>query len=113
MGQAADCRVLAIMGSGETSPTMVTLHKELVSRLGSGRCRAVLLETPYAFQENAADVSARALGYFAQSVGLTVTAVAAAVTAENDLGDDGGLAAIRMADWVFAGPGSPSYALAR
>ena len=30
-----DCRILAIMGSGETSPTMVTVHKALVGRLGS------------------------------------------------------------------------------
>ena len=50
-------RVLAIMGSGETSPTMVTIHKEIVARLGAGRHSAVLLDTPYAFQENAADIS--------------------------------------------------------
>src|SRR5712692_6480468 len=76
MGQAAGCHILAIMGSGETSPTMVTVHRALVSRLGMGSPRALLLETPYAFQENAADVSSRARGYFARSVGLAVTAVA-------------------------------------
>src|SRR5271163_849951 len=65
-------RMLAIIGSGETSPTMVTVHRDLVSRLGPGRPEAILLATPYAFQENAADVSARALRYFADSVGLRV-----------------------------------------
>ncbi len=69
------CRVLAIMGSGETSPTMVAVHKALAAMLGSAQPRAVLLDTPYAFQENAAEVSARARAYFARSVGLDVTVV--------------------------------------
>ena len=66
------CRILAIIGSGETSPTMVTVHKELVSRLGLNSPKAIVLATPYAFQENADDVSARAQRYFADSVGLRV-----------------------------------------
>jgi Peptidase family S51 len=100
---AGKCRILAIMGSGETSPTMVTVHKALVAQLGPGTPDAALLDTPYAFQENAADVSARARSYFAASVGLTVTTLA----------DGGDAMRVRTADWVFAGPGSPSYALAR
>jgi hypothetical protein len=105
MGQSAGCRTLAVMGSGETSPTMVTVHRTLVSRLLVRQPRAVVLETPYAFQENAADVSARACSYFARSVGLDVS-VAGGVE-----DDDVELAALRSADWVFSGPGSPSYAL--
>ena len=116
-------RVLAIMGSGETSPTMVTVHRELVSRLGLASPQAVVLATPYAFQENAADVSARTRRYFADSVGLQVR-VAAGTSPNADPGmapplippdeeDEARQAAgIRAADWVFAGPGSPSYALA-
>jgi hypothetical protein len=125
-------RVLAIIGSGETSPTMVTVHRELVSRLGLSSPRAIMLATPYAFQENAADVSARAQRYFADSVGLRVRvaagtsphadpAMAPPLTAPALSGpdlasrdeDEGRQAAdIAAADWVFAGPGSPSYALA-
>jgi hypothetical protein len=100
---AGRCRILAIMGSGETSPTMVTVHKELVARLGPGTPDAALLDAPYAFQENAADVSARARSYFAASVGLAVETLAGGVDPTR----------VRTADWVFAGPGSPSYALAR
>src|SRR5260370_39827089 len=70
MAHYAKCRILAVIGSGETSPTMVTLHRELVSRLGLSSPQAILLATPYAFQENAADVSARVQRYFADSVGL-------------------------------------------
>jgi len=119
----AAVRVLAIIGSGETSPTMVTVHRELVSRLGLASPQAVVLATPYAFQENAADVSARTQRYFADSVGLRARVVAG--TSPNadpgmapplilpDEEDEARQAAgIRAADWVFAGPGSPSYALA-
>ena len=117
------CRVLAIIGSGETSPTMVTVHRDLVARLGPDRPQATVLATPYAFQENAADVSARTERYFADSVGLGVR-VAAGTSPQADPGmapplipwDDEDetrqAAGIRAADWVFAGPGSPSYALA-
>ncbi len=117
------CRVLAIIGSGETSPTMVTVHRDLLARLGLDRPRAVVLATPYAFQENAADVSARAQRYFADSVGLRVSVAAGTspradagmappLTGEDGEDDARQAAAIRTADWVFAGPGSPSYALA-
>ncbi len=112
MDRPARCRILAVMGSGETSPTMVNAHRMLVARLGAGPVRAVLLETPYAFQENAAGVSARAQAYFARSVGLAVTVIPGTGTTGGPA-DDGGLGALRAADWVFAGPGSPSYALAR
>jgi hypothetical protein len=119
----ATVRVLAIMGSGETSPTMVTVHRELVSRLGLASPQATVLATPYAFQENAADVSARTQRYFADSVDLQVR-IAAGTSSNADPGmapplippdeeDEARQAAgIRAADWVFAGPGSPSYALA-
>ena len=123
MAHYPECRMLAIIGSGETSPTMVTVHRDLVSRLGLNRPRAIMLATPYAFQENATDVSTRAQRYFADSVGLQVR-VAAGTSPHADPGmappltgeaeeDEGRQAAdIRTADWVFAGPGSPSYALA-
>ncbi|WP_157963568.1 CysS/YqeB C-terminal domain-containing protein [Actinocorallia populi] len=116
MGHAPDSgsaprRVIAVLGSGETSPTMVTLHRELVARFGDEPPAAVLLETPYGFQENVADISARARSYFARSVGLTVE-VATGLRGVQDAGSGAGLAALRAADWVFSGPGSPTYALA-
>jgi hypothetical protein len=122
-GRADDpaCRMLVIIGSGETSPTMVTVHKDVLARLGARRPRALLLATPYAFQENAAGVSARAQRYFAGSVGLDVRvttgtsddadpAMAPPLLAGRPPGREA--ADLRSADWVFAGPGSPSYALA-
>jgi hypothetical protein len=114
LSDAPHIRVLAIMGSGETSPTMVTVHKSLAARLGPGRPSAILLDTPYAFQENAGDISARSQAYFARSVGLKVAIVSDADRpAAESPGAAGALAAIRSSDWVFAGPGSPSYLLNR
>jgi cyanophycinase-like exopeptidase len=120
MSNGAQARVLAIMGSGETSPTMVTIHKSLVARLGPGASNhgvldhgAVLLDTPYAFQENAADISARSQAYFARSVGLSVDVISEADRGASKQQAAEAVAAIRGADWVFAGPGSPSYALSR
>jgi GntR family transcriptional regulator/MocR family aminotransferase len=50
------------MGSGETSPTMVKAHRSLMAQ------PAVLLDTPFGFQENADDIVARAAR---QGLGLT------------------------------------------
>src|SRR6202453_4314177 len=98
MGLLAGCGILAVMGSGETSPTMVTVHRALVSRLAAKRPRAVLLQTPYAFQENAADVSARARSYFARSVGLDVRVLGSREASGDTAGQGGELAALPPAD---------------
>lgn len=105
--------ILALMGSGETSPTMVTLHRDLVAHL-SADPGAAILEAPYGFQVNRDDISLRAQDYFRRSVGLT-TAVVSDVDAGTVSGDqlDDMRDHVRRAAWVFSGPGSPSYALGR
>jgi len=97
------------MGSGETAPTMVEVHKAVVRRLGSVD-RAILLDTPYGFQENADDLSARAVAYFGQHVGLTVTPVSLR-NADTSTAAEVAAAAhqVAQANWVFTGPGSPTY----
>jgi cyanophycinase-like exopeptidase len=102
-------RLLVIMGSGETAPTMVKPHRAILDRAGEGP--AVLLDTPYGFQSNADDISTRAAGYFASSVGHTVDVVSWRVTPPAGIARERALAALHEASWVFAGPGSPTYAL--
>ena len=63
--------LLVIMGSGETTPTMIKPHRSILERIGERR--AILLDTPYGFQSNAEDISARAVGYFGASVGRAVS----------------------------------------
>ena len=58
---------LVIMGSGETAPTMVEVHRATLRAAGDGP--SLLLDTPYGFQENADDISEKAQAYFATSVG--------------------------------------------
>ncbi|MDQ6727846.1 MAG: hypothetical protein M3066_17030 [Actinomycetota bacterium] len=107
-------RLLVIMGSGETSPTMSKVHRDLLSRLGAQPVPAVMLDTPFGFQENADDISAKALTYFKESVQREIV-VASFRSAEgvDTLAYETMLARLREAAYVFAGPGSPSYALAQ
>lgn len=110
-------RILTLMGSGELAPTMVKVHRSVLERLGSPPVPALLLGTPFGFQENARELSARAVTYFRESLRTTIEVAA------EDGGDSEGVrqgdpfatervtAQLRDARYVFAGPGSPTYAL--
>lgn len=99
------------MGSGETAPTMVPTHRMLASRLGTS-VKATLLDTPYGFQENAPELAAKAVEYFKTSVNVTLDVAGLTQVIEGDaLAVERGLNLIKDADYVFAGPGSPTYAL--
>jgi peptidase E len=95
------------MGSGETSPTMVELHKALVRDRGP----VTVVDTPYGFQENADELTEKAVQYFHESVGAD-TEVATLRTADAPSAHVGkALHAVRESRYVFSGPGSPTYAL--
>jgi cyanophycinase-like exopeptidase len=100
------------MGSGETSPTMTKTHRELVAAVKPKH--AILLDTPAGFQENVSIVSTKAIEYFQESVNLKVS-VASVKRAEHEKSDPLAFASavslIDAADWVFAGPGSPTLAV--
>ena len=108
-------RILAIMGSGETAPTMVTTHRRLTSLLPSP-VKAVVLDTPYGFQENAPELATKAVEYFKTSINVDLV-VAGLVRlhdthiAADPVAIERGLRALSDADYIFAGPGSPTYAL--
>jgi hypothetical protein len=100
---------LVLMGSGETAPTMVTVHRQVLEHLPPD-ADALLLDTPYGFQVNAEDISTRAVAYFARHVGRQVD-VAEARRADllDTVAAEALRGRIRRAAWVFAGPGSPTY----
>ncbi|HEV7678473.1 MAG TPA: hypothetical protein VGQ42_07895 [Candidatus Dormibacteraeota bacterium] len=111
MSSASTPRVLAIMGSGETSPTMTSVHSDLFAMLGSS-VEAVMLDTPFGFQENASEIASRALAYFRENVQRPVSVASYRGAPWAGTGDvETMLARVRAARFVFAGPGSPSYAL--
>jgi cyanophycinase-like exopeptidase len=105
-------RLLTVMGSGETAPTMVKLHRRVAERLGPGSHRAVFLDTPFGFQENAGELCQRTVEYFRQSVGHDIDVAGLPRIAGMDtLQLESALAELRRAEMLFAGPGSPTYAL--
>lgn len=103
------------MGSGETAPTMVTTHRRLTSLLPSP-VKAVVLDTPYGFQENAPELAAKAVEYFNTSINVDLVVAGLVRLHDTHLPADPvaierGLRALADADYIFAGPGSPTYAL--
>lgn len=97
-------RLLVLMGSGENSPAMVTPHQKILKSFGKDSVR-LNLDTPYGFQENADELTERIRGYFNTNVGYEIKDVQARNTNANTVAE------INYADWVFSGPGSPTYAL--
>jgi cyanophycinase-like exopeptidase len=104
-------RILTIMGSGETTPTMAKVHRATFERLGGRKAPAVLLDTPYGFQENADDISTRAVTYFHDTVGHEMGVASFRAADADPLARETATVRVRDAALVFTGPGSPSYAL--
>jgi cyanophycinase-like exopeptidase len=100
---------LVVMGSGETAPTMVKVHREVLAASGEGP--AVLLDTPFGFQLNADDLVTRTRAYFADSVGVRVEVARWRRVDAPTVEREQALALVARAAWAFAGPGSPTYAL--
>ncbi|MXW69810.1 MAG: hypothetical protein F4Z61_07995 [Acidimicrobiia bacterium] len=101
---------LILMGSGEVSNRLVAAHRLGVERAGARE--AVVLDTPYGFQENAPLLSERLTGFFRTSLSIDASVASYRSTSEGEGARERMLAAVRRARYVFAGPGSPGYALA-
>ena len=111
-------RLLTIMGSGETAPTMKGPHRSVFERVAAslpdGRVDALMLDTPFGFQENAPILAASTTKYFKDAVGREVAVAGLGRTHPADVvAVESAMARVRSAHWVFAGPGSPTYALSQ
>jgi cyanophycinase-like exopeptidase len=100
--------VLTVIGSGETGPTVAPVYRWLRERTGTVT-PALLLDTPYAFQENVADITAKLRRYFRGQLGAEPGVVTRAELTGAAV--EPSAARIYGANWLFAGPGSPSYAM--
>jgi cyanophycinase-like exopeptidase len=92
---------------------MAPVHRAVIARLAAGLgrpARAVILDTPYGFQENADHLTERIVRFFRDRVGVDATPIHLP-RAGDPTADAAATEAVRQADFVFAGPGSPSYAL--
>lgn len=104
--------VLAILGSGETAPGMTKIHREILEALQP--TTAVNVDTAYGFQLNVPQMSEKLEEYFDTSLHLKMTTLhfpsyERASELERTLFKQ----QVRQADYVFAGPGSPTWALAQ
>lgn len=104
--------VLVLLGSGETAPGMTKVHREVFARLGE--IRAVNLDTPYGFQLNVPQMSEKLEGYFDTSLHVALTTLHfASFSRASELERELFKSQVRAANYVFAGPGSPTYALSQ
>jgi len=108
---SAGPRILAIMGSGETGTAMARVHRDLLRRLADPAATATVIDTPYGFQENADDITAKIVEYFAATLGQRMTVASYRARDVDAVDAATARARIREAAYVLSGPGSPSYAL--
>jgi cyanophycinase-like exopeptidase len=100
---------ITIIGSGEVARSMSKVHRAVMSRI-SGSTHAVFIDTPAGFELNADQISARAVRYFQKHLQteLDVVSFKSASTATTDE-TQSILEKLRTANFIFAGPGSPTY----
>ncbi len=98
-----------VMGSGELAPALVGTHRAGIERADADR--VVILDTPFGFQENAPQLTARLAEFFETSLTAGTDVVSLPHRNFDEVQKERLLSAVRRARYVFAGPGSPSYAL--
>ena len=104
--------VLALLGSGETAPGMTKVHREILAAFTA--LDAVNLDTAYGFQLNVPQMSEKLEEYFNVSLQTKLTTLHfASYNRASDLERTLFKQQVRQANYVFAGPGSPTYALAQ
>ncbi len=104
---------LVVMGSGETAPTMVRTHRAVLADTFAGDAHgtALVLDTTFGFQDNADELVGKTVQYFRQSVGHEVDVASWRRADLPTAQAERTLAELSRARWLFAGPGSPTYAL--
>ena len=104
---------IALFGSGETSPGAHRIHRRVMEDLDTP-IRVAIIETPAGFEPNAHAVAAKIGDYLThrlQNFQPAITQIPARKRGTDLSPDDPALAApIFDANYLFIGPGSPSYA---
>jgi len=102
---------ITLVGSGEMSPSMAKVHRAVMSRILEP-VRAVFLDTPAGFELNADQIALKAVEYFRQRLNQHLAVASfqsAAAATEEEVAI--ALGKLRQANFIFAGPGSPTYAI--
>jgi peptidase E len=103
--------IIAIMGSGELTSSMVSVHKLLIQGL-TPPVRAVFLDTPAGFQLNVDQLSERACEYFQTHIQQPMSVASFKSSADMGLYEtEKTFQSLRNTDYFMIGPGSPTYAV--
>ena len=104
--------VLALLGSGETAPGMTKIHRSLLSRYET--VKAVNIDSPYGFQQNVPEMTEKLVEYFNISLQTKLEPLGFENYEKTSLVNrEIFRQKLREANYVFSGPGSPTYALAQ
>jgi cyanophycinase-like exopeptidase len=101
---------LALIGSGELSDSMAEVHRSLMARIGEP-ARPVFIDTPAGFELNVDLIDDKAVKYFRRNLNLDLAVARYRSEADSPAQIAEALTAIRRANYIFAGPGSASYAV--
>jgi len=102
--------LIALMGSGELTATMVEVHKGLLAGLQVVP-RAVFLDTPAGFQLNVGQLAERAEDYFRKRVGTDMQTASLRSRDVPPPEAEEAFQILRRAGYILVGPGSPTYAV--
>ena len=103
---------LTLMGSGEMTSSMVNVHRYIIDRIKERPVQAVFLDTPAGFQLNADILSAKASEYFDLHFNVRMEPISfKSASHAKTLQIADAAFRIEKADLIFAGPGSPTYAI--
>jgi hypothetical protein len=98
---------LVLMGSGETAPSLVGVHRQLLASLSNPHC--CWLDTPYGFQENADILSAKTVEFYQVSLHQKLHLAHFRSSQQPEVERQLCYTQVRSSNLIFAGPGSPSY----
>ncbi len=101
---------IAILGSGETSPNLVSVHRELLKSLDNSS-GVYMIDSPFGFQENADQLVEKIIKFY--KVSLDTEIKLATYRKIEELGTKSffkSLQLLESSSFIFSGPGSPSYA---
>ena len=100
-------RILTLFGSGETSPHMAKNYRNIIENLNYAPQKNILLDTPFGFQENNDALSEKIQDYFLKKINLNLKNL----NFKNEEAFQNNFTKILSeADFIFSGPGSPTYA---
>jgi peptidase E len=103
--------MIAIMGSGETTDSMARVHRYLLAQLPHP-VRAAFIDTPAGFQMNADDLFDKAQEYFEKRFNQPMERASFKSSKQISPSEaERAFQTLRQADYIFVGPGSPTYAL--